>query len=443
MRAERKTNKQIGRIVRMTVLPPFAVSLRRVVGAALLAMPLTLLAQTAPYAPQSTDQTNQPPSAPLPAAPLPQGQPPRPAPKPVQPGAPPAPALHSLPPSTSPMLPATAPTSAAPATNSGTQAASPSSAPGTQAIPAHSTNTAPAGNPATPTLQQHSPEDAIDASLPTLRVQANEVNLTFTVTDKKGHFVQGLHPQDFGLLDDGVPPSRISGFNLGRDLPLRVGIMLDTSSSIRSRFSFEQQAAVEFLLQVLHQNDRAFIEGFDIQTDLAQDFSNNIDLLSRGVERLRPGGGTAFYDAVYKTCRDQMLGLRDKYVVRRAIILVSDGEDDYSRALESDAIKMCQRSETTVYTISTDTSASRSKGDDVLQAIANATGGRAFFPGRIDDVSNAFHSVELELRSQYALQYTPANFKADGSFRTIYLHTTHGDYTVHTRTGYFAPQAAQ
>ncbi len=171
----------------------------------------------------------------------------------------------------------------------------------------------------------------------------------------------------------------------------------------------------------MHLNDRAFVEGFDIQTDVSQGFTNNVDLLNQGIRKLRPGGGTALFDAIYKTCRDQMLTLRDPFAVRRAIILVSDGDDNYSRALQSDAVKECQRADTIVYAISTNVSPSKDKGDEVLDEIAKATGGQAFFPIKIEDVAVGFHNIEEELRSQYSLIYTPADFKNDGSFRTIYL----------------------
>ncbi|HEV2618896.1 MAG TPA: VWA domain-containing protein, partial [Acidobacteriaceae bacterium] len=215
-----------------------------------------------------------------------------------------------------------------------------------------------------------------DDATPILRVQSNEVDLVFTVTDKKGHFVTGLNQSTFVLLDDGRPPDQVFHFVQQTDLPLRVGIMLDTSSSIRGRFEFEQDSAISFLLQVLHRNDRAFVEGFDVQVDIPQPFTGNIALLNEGIKKLRPGGGTALYDAIYSTCKDQMLTLRDSTPARRAIILVSDGDDNYSHALESDAIKECQRADTTIYSISTNVSPSRDKGDDVLAAIANATGGR-------------------------------------------------------------------
>ena len=277
----------------------------------------------------------------------------------------------------------------------------------------------------------------------TLRARAYQVDLTFSVTDKKGRFVTGLKLGNFGLLDDGRQPARVVNFKQLTNLPLRVGIMLDTSSSIRTRFKFEQDAAADFFLQVLHSDDRAFVEGFDVQTFLPQDYTQNIDLLDQGIHKLRPGGGTALYDSLYKTCRDQMLTLKPDLSVRKALILVSDGDDNYSRANMVDAIKMCQRAETIVYTISTDTSPTRGKGGDVLEAISLATGGRTFFPNRMEDVALAFRDIETELRSQYSLEYQPADFKQDGSFRTILLRSTDSRYQVRARTGYFAPRPPQ
>jgi VWFA-related protein len=299
--------------------------------------------------------------------------------------------------------------------------------------------------PATPAPQQpgDQPVNNPDQPTETIKVQVNEVNLIFTVTDKKGKFITGLKRENFGLLDDGRPPLAVLRFTQQTNLPLRVGIMLDTSSSIRQRFQFEQDSAVEFLLQILHRDDRAFVEGFDIQTDLAQDFTNNIDLLNQGIRRLRPGGGTALFDALYKTCKDQMLTLQETGAVRRALILVSDGDDNYSRVQESDAIKMCQRADTIVYTISTNISPSKDKGDDVLRQISEATGGMPFYPIKLEDVAIGFHNIEEELRSQYHLVYRPANLKMDGAFRTIYLQATDPRYHVRAQKGYFAPRPLQ
>jgi VWFA-related protein len=314
--------------------------------------------------------------------------------------------------------------------------------PATQTPPAATTPAVPqATTPQTPGALQPRDEPAQDPGTFRISRTVNEVDLIFTVLDKNGHFVNGLQQQAFGLLDDGRPPERVIKFQQQTNLPLRVGIMLDTSSSIRERFVFEQESATDFLLQVLHPADRAFIEGFDVQVNITQDFTNRVDQLDTGIRKLRPGGGTALYDSLYRTCRDQMLTLKQDVSVRKAIVLVSDGDDDYSRVLQTEAIKMCQRAETIVYAISTDVNPTKDKGDDVLQAIADATGGQAFFPRRIDDVAQGFSAIEEELRSQYLLQYVPADFKRDGAFRTIYLNSNDPRYTVRTKKGYFAPNA--
>ena len=174
--------------------------------------------------------------------------------------------------------------------------------------------------PTQPPAAQSQTPTATDqgAQAPTIKVQANEVDLVFTVTDSKGHFITGLNQSKFSLLDNGRPPEQVFHFVQQTDLPLRVGIMLDTSSSIRGRFQFEQDSAISFLLQVLHRNDRAFVEGFDVQNDLAQGFTSNIALLNEGVKKLRPGGGTAMFDALYSTCKDQMLTLKETGAVRKA-----------------------------------------------------------------------------------------------------------------------------
>jgi VWFA-related protein len=285
---------------------------------------------------------------------------------------------------------------------------------------------------------------ANDTSNLVIKVRTTEVNLIFTVTDKHNNqAIKNLQQQNFGLLDDGKPPVRVINFTQQTNLPLRVGIMLDTSSSVRTRFHFEQEAATEFLLEMLGRQDRAFVEGFDVNVDIAQDFTGNIDKLSQGIQALRPGGGTALYDALYKTCRDQLLPLQSQEATRRAIILVSDGDDIYSHALETDAIKMCQRAETIVYAISTNVGPSRDKGDDVLKRITEATGGQTFFPRQIEDVASGFDSIRDELRSQYSLVYEPADFQFNGAFRTIYLTAINPRYVVHVHNGYFAKKSPE
>ena len=355
------------------------------------------------------------------------------APGAAKPVPPPAPAQQS--PSTTQQAPSgPPPATSQPAPSQPVQA---QPAPSQAAQPSSTTQSAPANT----SQQTGQPAPGEDEGTYTLKTNVNEVNLTFTVTDRHGRFINNLQQQDFALLDDRRAPAQVYNFTQQTNQPLRVGLVVDASTSIRARFKFEQAAATEFLLDILRpRTDRAFIMGFDVTSYVTQGFTNNPDLLETGLNRLRPGGGTALYDAVYKACRDQMLnGVPAQAQVRKALILLSDGDDNQSRAYLDDAIKMCQRAETTIYTISTNTSPTRERGDDVLNKMASSTGGSAFYPQRIEDIANEFHRVEEELRSQYSLSYKPADFRADGSFRTIYLTSLRGSYTVHARTGYFAP----
>ena len=310
----------------------------------------------------------------------------------------------------------------------------PAQQPATQpAAPAAPAQAAPLAAPA---------DQSADAAAPVIHVGVNEVNLIFTVTDKHGHYIPNLKQSDFALLDDQKAPARVNSFRQQINLPLRVGIVIDASTSIRTRFQFEQQSANEFLLQVLKaRGDRAFVMGFDATPTVTQDWTNNLDALETGINRLRPGGGTALRDAVYTACRDKLLDVsRGQEPVRKAMILLSDGDDNQSRVYLDEAIKECQRAETIIYAISTNWTPSRGKGDAVLTQMAEATGGQVFFPPSVEEVSNSFHAIEEELRSQYALTYTPADFKYDGSFRPIYLFANDRHYQVRARKGYFAPR---
>jgi VWFA-related protein len=306
--------------------------------------------------------------------------------------------------------------------------------------------TPPAAKPA-PTAQQAQtsaqPDDQqTDAGAPTIKRTVNEVNLIFTVTNKHGEYIPNLKQSDFALLDDNKAPAKVTSFHQQINLPIRVGIVIDASTSIRQRFQFEQQSAVEFLLEILKaRSDRAFVMGFDVTPTITQDWTNDVDKLQTGVNRLTPGGGTALFDAVYIACRDKLLDVsRGQEPVRKAMVLISDGDDDQSRVYKDEAIKECQRADTIIYTISTNWTPSRGPGDQVLTQMAAETGGQAFFPPSVEQMSTSFHSIETELRSQYALNYTPADFKEDGAFRPIYLYCNDRHYQVRTRKGYFAPK---
>ncbi len=295
----------------------------------------------------------------------------------------------------------------------------------------------PAGQPAAGQPAQPDGGDTDTSKL--FKIGANEVSLIFTVTDGHGRYIPNLTQNDFALLDDQKAPAHVNSFHQQINLPLRVGIVIDASTSIHSRFQFEQQSAIEFLLQALKaKGDRAFVMGFDVTPTVTQDWTNDMDGLEQGINKLRPGGGTALFDAVYTACRDKLLTERGPEPVRKAMILISDGDDNQSRVYLSEAIKECERAETIIYAISTNWTPSRGSGDKVLEQLATETGGEAFWPPSVEDMATSFESIETELRSQYALNYTPADFKYDGAFRTIYLYCYDRRYKVHAKKGYFA-----
>ena len=294
--------------------------------------------------------------------------------------------------------------------------------------------------PSNPRSSESPAPETPEKSEETIRVPVNEVNLIFTATDKHGRFVKNLKEQEIRVVDDHKAVDKFRSFSNQTDLPLRVGLLIDTSNSIRDRFQFEQQAAIEFLSQIMRPKaDQAFVLGFDTVAEVTQDFTNNTEKLSSGVRMLRPGGGTALFDALYQASRDKLMKNSAGQAVRRAIILVSDGNDNQSRVTREQAIEMAQRAEVIVYTISTNTSGMIERGDRILQRIADESGGRAFFPLKLQEVSDAFSEIQEELRSQYAVAYKPPDFKADGSYRPIEITAADRKLHIRARKGYFAP----
>jgi VWFA-related protein len=319
-----------------------------------------------------------------------------------------------------------------------------------QNAPTQRTSSAPASSTSTPaaqTLAGQAPaqpgnpvKSDSDESVETIRHVVNEVRVVFTVTDRHGRYIKDLKSNDFRVIDD-QKPTELRSFRSETDLPLQVGLLVDASNSVRDRFKFEQEAAIEFLNAIIRPRyDRAFVVGFDATPEVTQDFTDSTEGLSAGVRMLRAGGGTAMYDALYFACRDKLLKQEQTGSVRRAIILLSDGEDNLSHVTREEAIEMALRADAIVYTISTNISGTKGKGDKVLERIAEATGGRAFFPFQMRDVSDAFLSIQEELRSQYALAYKPTNFIADGRYRTIEILAQDRGLKVRTRKGYYAPK---
>jgi Ca-activated chloride channel family protein len=282
--------------------------------------------------------------------------------------------------------------------------------------------------------------DSVDSVL-TIKKRVDEVDVLFIATDRRGKFVRNLNQGDFSILDDHKPPQSIVNFIRHTDLPLELGLLVDTSGSVRSRFDFEQQAAVGFLQHTLRPNfDKAFVMGFNGRSLVTQDFTDDATLLATGVHSLRSGGGTALYQAIYRACRDKLIKGKADHPVRRAIVVVSDGEDNQSDVSKQQAIEMAQRAEVIIYAISTDDSGLILRGDKTLQQIADATGGRAFFPYKMKDIKNSFAAIEDELRSQYIVSYKPADFNADGRFRSIEITALKKDLQVRARRGYYAPR---
>jgi Ca-activated chloride channel family protein len=282
--------------------------------------------------------------------------------------------------------------------------------------------------------------DDQDRSILTIKKRVDEVNVVFSAMDSHGKFVKNLSQKDFEVRDNNLPPSSILDFRRETDLPLRVGLLVDCSGSVESRFTFEQDSAIQFLNQVVRAGmDKAFIVGFNQKSHLLQDFTDSQNELAKGVHSMHPYGGTALFDAVYNSSKDKLLHLDDAKPPRRALIVLSDGEDNQSDHSLQHAIQMAQRAEVTIYAISTDDSGMIMRGDNVLEQLASATGGRAFFPFKMRDITKAFSAIQEELRSQYSVAYKPAELTPDGRYHSIEIVAVSKKVHVRARPGYFAP----
>lgn len=276
---------------------------------------------------------------------------------------------------------------------------------------------------------------------PPIRVLVEEVTVPFTVTDGKNRLITDLNKEDFQVLEE-KEAQPITAFVRETDVPLRIGLLIDTSNSIRDRFAFEQRAASDFLRALLRpEKDKAFLASFDSMAELVQDFTDNLDQLVGAIEALRPGGGTALYDAVYYGSREKLLedapALGSLGSYRRAIVVLSDGEDNQSRFSRLQALEMAGRAEVTIYTISTNIQGLRVPGDKVLREFAEETGGRFFQPFSWTDLDDAFEEINSELRSQYSLSYRPTSPR-DGKYHEIEIVLRKKGLRVRARRGYYA-----
>jgi len=290
-------------------------------------------------------------------------------------------------------------------------------------------------------------------------VRVSEVDMILAVVNRGQKFITDLEKSDFRVFEDNQQ-QEVRFFARQTDLPLRVALLLDTSNSIRSRLQFEQDAAIDFLYNVLRpERDQAFLMIFDSEPEVVQGYTNDLEVLKNSIAAQRAGGGTALYDAMVRASQmlvNAPLPKSGPAEVRRVLVVISDGEDNLSSLTRADAIDTAQRSGVVIYSISTsiqwivpeestdpnkrfNRKFAKTDGDKVLDAFSTETGGRAFFPYRVDDVAQDFLDISTELRSQYLLGYAPANGALDGKFHKVKIEIPgNKDLEVRTRKGYYA-----
>jgi VWFA-related protein len=274
-----------------------------------------------------------------------------------------------------------------------------------------------------------------------ITLDVSRVNMLFTVSDKKGRFVTDLGKDDFEVFESKKPQSIIE-FSAEADLPLRLAILVDTSNSIRERFHFQQEAAISFIDGTVRpKQDKAMVVSFDTGAELIADLTDDLAQLEKAIQGLRPGGGTSLYDAIYFACRDKLMQDQPLYKFRRAMVVLSDGEDTESHYTRDQALEMAQKADVTIYTISTNITHIESDGDKVLRYFAGETGGQVFFPFKASDLNQSFENIANELRHQYNVFYRPDPLKTDGLYHPVEIRVKgRKDLVVRCRKGYYAPK---
>jgi Ca-activated chloride channel family protein len=289
-------------------------------------------------------------------------------------------------------------------------------------------------------FQPSADEESLDDQ--TLTVDVDEVSVLFTVTDDDGRYVTGLTADDFVVFEDRVP-QEITVFEAENDLPLLMGLVIDVSGSVRDKLRFEQEAAIEFFYSTLERDrDQAMLIAFDTGVTLLQDFTHDPEDLAVAVDKLRAGGSSALYDAVWLAVSEKMAGAQGE--MRRILIVISDGDDTASRKSLTEALELSQKNDVSIYAISTNSTAffandAQERGDRALETFAGETGGRAFFPFKIEELAVNFAEISDDIRNQYTIGYISTNVRRDGRFRRIQIQPRNNDHNVTARSGYYAP----
>lgn len=324
-----------------------------------------------------------------------------------------------------------------------------------------------------PEPETSSSDPNIRISDPNIRITVERVHVPFTVTDRRDRFVTDLKQDDFTVYEDGkkVPVDFFTPISM---LPLRVGLLLDTSNSVRMQFKGEKTAAIDFVHSLLKgkTKHRIFLMTFDTTMDVVQDFTNDPNDLSEAVRKLRVGGGTALFEAIYFACREKLLRETAPGGVRRVLVVITDGEDDASRYTLEQVVEMARRAEVTIYAINTIAHGRTSPGEKVLKKLAAETGGRIVAPwkeapsaeygtGKLSrlqigntnaiyqigtgkhaaeaaaQLATALARIQRELELQYTIGYRPPKPVVDGKFRQIKVVAHEEDLKVRARKGYY------
>ena len=292
---------------------------------------------------------------------------------------------------------------------------------------------------------QVSVNDAYLLPATTISKTVDEVNLAFTVVDKKGRFVSNLQSQDFRLFDNHQAPRRLTFFEQRSNLPLHLALLIDASASVKYRFNFEKEAAHTFMKKILRPGvDKAFVVVFNDRVTTVQELTDKASGVSKALNRVKPEGNTSLYDAIVYAA-EKLRGIPEQQIARRAIVLISDGVDTVKRSTLQQAERVAARSETMIFALSTNYSEedANSEGDAVMKELAASNGGSLLPAHDESGLHSAFRNVEKALRNQYVVAYNPSAFQADGSYRTVEVVPLKGGLRTNCRKGYYAKTRLQ